>query len=126
MLVGQTQRFPGEGTFYDEYRIGGTSLATPLFAGVMALADDLAGTPHGFVNPALYGKVRKANAILDTGHVNAADVRVDYVNETNAAQGLITSVRTFDFGKLSIHTTKGYDNTTGLGVPAGIAFLRAL
>jgi hypothetical protein len=31
---------------YDEYRIGGTSLSSPLFAGVMALADQAAGTPR--------------------------------------------------------------------------------
>ena len=41
-LVGQTQTFP-EGVSYDEYRIGGTSLSSPLFAGVMALADQQAG-----------------------------------------------------------------------------------
>ena len=34
MLVGQTQKFPGkEGVHYDEYRIGGTSLSSPLLAG---------------------------------------------------------------------------------------------
>ena len=44
MLVGQTQKFKGEGKpHYDQYRIGGTSLSSPLFAGVMALADDMAG-----------------------------------------------------------------------------------
>ena len=32
MLVGQTQSFP-DGDKYGEYRIGGTSLASPLFAG---------------------------------------------------------------------------------------------
>ena len=53
MLVGQTQTFP-EGVHYDEYRIGGTSLSSPLFAGVMALADDLLGHHHGFINPTLY------------------------------------------------------------------------
>src|SRR3954462_13251938 len=36
MLVGQTQTF-SDGAYYDEYRIGGTSLSSPLFAGVMAL-----------------------------------------------------------------------------------------
>ena len=52
-LVGQTQTFP-EGVSYDEYRIGGTSLSSPLFAGVMALADQQAGVHHGFANPFLY------------------------------------------------------------------------
>ena len=34
--------------------ICGTSLATPLFAGVIALADQVAGHPLGLINPALY------------------------------------------------------------------------
>ena len=32
-------------------------------------------------------------------------------------------MRTFDFQGLTIHTTPGYDNVTGLGVPNGLAFL---
>ena len=32
MLVGETQEF-ADGTYYDQYRIGGTSLSSPLFAG---------------------------------------------------------------------------------------------
>ena len=53
LLVGQTQTFP-DGAYYDEYRIGGTSLASPIFAGIMALSDQRAGAPHGFANPAFY------------------------------------------------------------------------
>ena len=53
-LVGQTQTFPDASVKYSEYRIGGTSLASPVFAGIMALADQAAGRPHGFANPALY------------------------------------------------------------------------
>src|SRR4029079_16558076 len=53
LLVGQTQTFP-DGAYYDEYRIGGTSLASPIFAGLMALADQKAGHPHGFANPLFY------------------------------------------------------------------------
>ena len=52
MLVGETQVFPN-GTHYGEYRIGGTSLSSPLMAGVIAIADDAAGFAHGFINPAL-------------------------------------------------------------------------
>src|SRR5260370_29874289 len=32
----------------------GTSEATPLFAGIVALADQVAGHPLGLINPALY------------------------------------------------------------------------
>jgi subtilase family serine protease len=39
---------------YSLFSAGGTSAATPLWAGVIALADQYAGRPLGFVNPALY------------------------------------------------------------------------
>ena len=52
MLVGQTQRF-SDGTYYDEYRIGGTSLSSPLYAGMFALAVQNHGS-YGLANPALY------------------------------------------------------------------------
>jgi subtilase family serine protease len=122
MLVGQTQKFP-DGVYYDQYRIGGTSLSSPLFAGIMALADDLQGVQHGFVNPSLYS-LYGSSAITDVQHANGADVRVDYVNSVDGKRGTVTSVRTFDFGGLTIHTTPGYDNTTGLGVPNGADFLQ--
>ena len=54
MLVGETQTFPDGSVRYGEYRIGGTSLSSPLFAGIEALADQAAGHPHGFANPAIY------------------------------------------------------------------------
>ena len=36
------------------YAVCGTSEATPLFAGIVALADQVAGHPLGLINPALY------------------------------------------------------------------------
>ncbi|HEY2176603.1 MAG TPA: S53 family peptidase, partial [Mycobacteriales bacterium] len=42
MLIGLTQDFP-EGIHFGEYRIGGTSLASPLFAGIQALKTQLNG-----------------------------------------------------------------------------------
>ena len=54
MLVGETQTWSDGSVSYDTYRIGGTSVSCPLFAGVMALADQRAGHAHGFANPALY------------------------------------------------------------------------
>jgi subtilase family serine protease len=46
------QSFPGEPTGWDS--VCGTSEATPLFAGIVALADQVAGHPLGLINPALY------------------------------------------------------------------------
>ena len=61
MLFGLTQEFP-DGDYYDEYRIGGTSLSSPLFAGVMAVTDQAAGGSLGFVNPLLYQLAGSAKA----------------------------------------------------------------
>ena len=70
-LVGQTQTFPG-GAAYDEYRIGGTSLSSPLMAGIMALADQAAGHPHGFANPLFYAH---AGAFYDVRSIKTAVAR---------------------------------------------------
>ena len=61
MLIGQTQAFP-EGVHYDQYRIGGTSLASPLLAGMFALAAQKAGGGLGLLNPSLY---KAGSAITD-------------------------------------------------------------
>ena len=50
MLIGLTQTFP-DGTYYDQFKEGGTSLASPLLAGVIADADQAAGTPLGLPQP---------------------------------------------------------------------------
>jgi subtilase family serine protease len=124
-LVGQTQTFP-DGVAYGEFRIGGTSLSSPLFAGLMAVADQAVGVRHGFINPTLYLVTSRTGAIKDIKHENNAVVRVDYANGLDAADGIIRSVRSLDFTGLTIHTTPGYDNVTGLGEPAGALFLLAI
>ena len=121
MLIGETQTFP-EGVHYDQFRLGGTSLSCPLFAGLMALADDLTHSAHGFINPALY-RLAGSDSIKDIKHIKQAEVRVDFVNGLDAADGTTTSVRTFDDQALAIKTRDGYDDVTGLGVPRGIVFL---
>ncbi|GAB3568226.1 S53 family peptidase [Amycolatopsis endophytica] len=121
-LMGQTQTFP-DGVYYDQYRIGGTSLSSPLLAGIMAVSDSLSGFHHGFINPVLYQVGSRTPAVRDVRHVDGAVTRVDYANSVDASEGLITSVRELDWQSLSIHTTRGYDDVTGLGVPNGLAFL---
>jgi subtilase family serine protease len=119
-LIGQTQTF-SDGVYYDQFRLGGTSLACPLMAGIVAVADDLDHVHHGFINPALY---KSSGAVSDVKHVDAAVERVDFANSENADDGLLVSARTLDYGDLTIHTTRGYDNVTGVGSPDGKAFLR--
>jgi subtilase family serine protease len=117
-LVGQTQTFP-EGVLYDEYRIGGTSLSSPLFAGLMALADQKAGFAHGFANPAFYAHPQ---AFTDVLSVKTAVARRNFVNGVDGTDGTVDVLRTFDdySGSSSQHTGPGWDNVTGLGAPNGI------
>lgn len=119
-LIGETQTFPG-GVLYDEYRIGGTSLAAPLLAGTMATADQLDGFHHGFSNPAYYQLTAHTGGLSDITPVSALGVvRVDYANYVDATGGYVRAVDTFDDQSLTIHTTTGYDNVTGLGTPNGL------
>jgi subtilase family serine protease len=115
LLIGQTQTFPN-GTYYDEYRIGGTSLACPIFAGLMALADQAAGHAHGFANPVFYAN---SGAFYDVVSVKTAVARRNYVNGVDATNGTVDRLRTFDdySGSPTQHTNPGWDNVTGLGSP---------
>jgi subtilase family serine protease len=121
--IGQTQTFPDGTVRYSEYRIGGTSLSSPIMAGIMALADQAKGSPHGFANPAFYANAT-SGAFYDVLHHAGAVVRVNYLNGVDASGGLGYRLRTFDDG-LSLQTTPGWDDITGLGTPTS-AFIGAL
>jgi subtilase family serine protease len=139
MIVGDTQDFtvfknplglqlPTDDVHYGEFRIGGTSLSAPLFAGLIALADQAAGTPHGFLNPALYAAYKADPAIaqdITASSVKRAVVRNNYVNQTDASGGTQTVLRDFDV-PLTLHDRSGFDDATGMGSPNGLHFLHAL
>jgi subtilase family serine protease len=116
MLVGETQTFP-EGVKYGEFRIGGTSLSAPLFAGMTALTLQQSGTGIGLLNPVIYDNAT-TGAFTDVKGTpkDAGVVRVDYVNNLSASGGLRYSVRTFNQDS-SLKVTKGWDNVTGVGSP---------
>ncbi|HZU40250.1 MAG TPA: S53 family peptidase [Solirubrobacteraceae bacterium] len=141
MLVGETQTFPN-GVYYDQYRIGGTSLASPLLAGVIARADQAAGHALGFVNPAmysLYGNSAALYDILPAGRQGA--VRADFANSLGEGDGKLFSFRAFGYEgteqfcnangndcrsrDVALQAAPGYDNMTGLG-SVGDAFVSAL
>jgi subtilase family serine protease len=101
--------------------IGGTSLSAPLLAGIMALADQHAGMPHGFINPTLY-LMRGTGGLRDVtgGHQSLAVLR-------NALVGnhVVTRLRSIERDS-SLATTLGWDPVTGLGSPYAPAFVAAL
>jgi subtilase family serine protease len=112
--------------YYAEYRIGGTSLASPLFAGVMALAAQAAGKRLGFANPSLYGAGAGAfHDIVPMPALPVAVLRTNYNNMTNGDGGTSQVLRTTG-QTVSLTSAPGFDDSTGLGSPRGLAFLHAL
>jgi subtilase family serine protease len=124
-LVGQTQRF-SDGTYYDEFRLGGTSLSSPLMAGMLAVAQQLrGGQAFGFANPILYSLPASAYHDIVAPASTVAVVRADYVNSENDAAGILYSIRRMSVLN-TLRSIPGYDDSTGLGTPNGSAFFTAL
>jgi subtilase family serine protease len=116
MLVGQTQTFPS-GVHYGEFRIGGTSLAAPLFAGMTALTLQNAGGGLGLLGPTIYGQANSGTFTdVKPDLKDLGNVRPDYANGVDAADGILYSVRAFNQDS-SLKVTKGWDDVTGLGSP---------
>jgi subtilase family serine protease len=136
-LVGLTQTFPN-GTYYDQYKIGGTSLASPLLAGIIADTDQVAGVSLGFLNPTLYKAYTEyATAFKDilppSDPNKAATVRVDYADSVDSSDGYVIKLRVLDYQgveqycdltgscttrDVALTVTPGFDAMTGLGVPS--------
>ena len=125
-LVGETQVF-SDGTYWDQYRIGGTSLSSPLLAGVIAVADQLTHRSLGFVNP-LYYKLLGTPAVHDIVAPKGpfAQVRTNFTNKVDATGGRTFILQTIDVQTTTIHSTPGYDAETGVGSPHGPLFFLAL
>jgi subtilase family serine protease len=120
MLVGETQMFGaktvwGQGTKYGEFRIGGTSLASPLLAGLNASAQQ-GRSRIGFANPMIYGLYPTGVFFDVTPQGDPGNIRVDYNNGLNGSGGTTPSVRTFDEDS-SLSTGPGWDQVTGVGTP---------
>src|SRR5581483_3082300 len=144
MLIGLHETFPN-GVRYGQFKEGGTSLASPLLAGVVADADQAAGSPLGFLNPVLYKAYRSnPGAIRDIVPVanpkSAATLRVDYSNTVDASTGYTVSLRVLDYEgpetycdgtgncatrNVTLNAANRLDGLTGLGVP-GAGFIPEL
>jgi subtilase family serine protease len=109
-LVETYQSFPGQTAGW--YYSCGTSEASPLFAGVVALADQVAGRPLGLINPALYAlSAAKAPGIVD---VTAGNNSVEFV-QNNA----LVYVKGYNAGP-------GYDLASGVGTVNAALFVPEL
>jgi subtilase family serine protease len=131
MLIGETQtfaldsRYGPAGVHYGEFRIGGTSLASPLMAGFTAVAQQaMGGRRIGFANPYIYSLARSRGAYYDvTPQGDAGNVRADFKNGYNETGGLRYTVRTFNQDS-SLTTGRGWDDVTGVGSPNLDSYVR--
>ena len=84
-------------------QVGGTSAATPTWAGIIAVANQMAGHPLGFINPALYQIAASGKATADFRDITSGD---NSFNEGN-----------INVEGYSAHA--GWDAVTGWGAPVG-------
>ncbi|HET7500937.1 MAG TPA: S53 family peptidase [Kofleriaceae bacterium] len=126
--------------------IGGTSLACPLFSGLMAIASQKAGTGLGQAAPLLYGlssgirDITGAGANNVTGQITTASGTTALSAEDLAHPATSTpfisalynspfSTRWFVLSfntDTSLAAAPGWDNVTGVGAPDGAAFVAAI
>ena len=94
------------------YLIGGTSEATPMFAGVVAIADQAAHHDLGLINPALY-------ALAARGKPGISDITIGNNTVTFSQNGHTYTVPGF----LAV---SGYDLASGLGTADGAKLVAEL
>lgn len=82
---------------------GGTSASTPMWAAIIAIANQMAGHPLGFINPALYKVAASARYLQDFHDVLIGNNSVNQVEGYNAVSG--------------------WDAITGLGSPNAVNLL---
>jgi subtilase family serine protease len=102
--------FPGSGPHWGA--ICGTSLATPLMAGIVTLADQLAGRSLGLINPALYAMA----AAHDRGIVDIRAGNNTYTFQQDGAQYTVPGFA----------ARPGYDLVSGVGTVNAAYFVPEL
>jgi subtilase family serine protease len=143
--------FTDEGKQYFEAGIGGTSLASPIFTSIWAIADQYNGTPLGFAAPAVAGlKSGQITDVLPTSDLNSYDP-IGFITDSNGItvydsadifSGLLYTQTKFpaaiwpldsedavalSFGTdSSLTVTPGWDNVTGFGEPNGLPFIEGV
>jgi subtilase family serine protease len=96
---------------------GGTSVATPVFSGVVAISDQIAGHPLGLINPRMY-QMEKEGEGSGNGIVDVTSGNNSFV-ELNEEGVPVLTIKGYE-------AKPGYDMASGLGTVDGFAFAHAL
>jgi subtilase family serine protease len=114
-----------------EIPVGGTSMASPLVAGIVADAQQGQREAFGFTDPALY-RLNGTPALYDILPSTSGTPGQFRGEVCNVAFCGAPSLLTFDdqdpnmIGYTGQVTLRGYDNMTGIGTPRGQFFITAL
>ncbi|WP_034271079.1 S53 family peptidase [Actinospica robiniae] len=120
MLIGLTiSLVPGVAPQYLEGRAGGTSLATPLIAGIQADAEQAeGGIPLGFADPAIYRRYRSPAFRDVTDQPFGPGTTIAMADESlDFATGVFVDTAVTFARDESLAATPGYDDVTGVGTP---------
>ncbi|UKF25571.1 S53 family peptidase [Clavibacter seminis] len=101
---------------------GGTSLATPMVASMVAISKAVTGRRFGLASPALY-------ALMGTGalrDVQPASAATWSPKGPSAGALWPETLFLWDTGRQGLRSAPGWDDVTGAGVPAGRAFIEGL
>jgi subtilase family serine protease len=98
------------------YIVGGTSEATPLTAGIVSLADQVAGHGLGLINPALYQMASSGSS--GVSDITLGNNAVTFTNSGGSDNGTFTLP--------GFTAAPGYDLASGLGTPSAPAFVYGL
>ncbi len=87
--------------------LGGTSISAPIWAGIMAITNQKAGKPLGFINPALYQLGLSSKAANDFNDITSGD-------NTQQVKGVTVP---------GYPAVAGWDPITGFGSPKSDTFI---
>jgi subtilase family serine protease len=145
--------FTDAGTQYAEAGIGGTSLASPIFTAIWAIADQYNGGPLGHAGEAVtHLKHGQITDVVGTTPLNTSDVTGTVYDSNGATFYSATALfADADAGQLqtqfvsalwpiasdeaiaitfgvdsSLTTNPGWDNATGYGEPNGLPFIQGV
>lgn len=143
--------YTSEGVQYAAPGYGGTSLASPIFTAIWAIADQYNGKPLGQAGPAVSKlKAGQILDVLDTNDLETSDVSgtifdstgPTFYSQTGLFEALYYSQNNFvsaiwpiasdesiaiSFGTdSSLTVAKGWDNVTGYGEPNGLPFIQGV
>ena len=143
--------YTSSGVQYAEAGIGGTSLASPIFTAIWAIADQYNGKPLGHAGPAVAKlKSGQITDVLPTSSLETANVSgtvydsngPTFYSQTGLWGGLLYSQTNFVSATWNLNTTEsvaitfgtdssltvtpGWDNVTGYGEPNGLPFIQGV